>query len=324
MKAIRVNSHSIPPEIEDIPDPSPGPGEILIQVAACGLNFADLLLIKGKYQETPPTPFTPGLEMAGTVLALGDGVKGPPVETRVAAFCGQGGLAEKAVVPASSTVVLPPSMPLDLASSFQVTYGTSHVALSHRARLQQGETLLVLGAAGGVGLTAVELGHAMGARVIAVARGPEKLAIAKAAGASILIDSETENLRDRVRELGGADVVYDPVGGQAFTDAMRATNPDGRILIIGFAGGDVQQIPANHLLVKNISVEGFYWGGYLKFRPEVITQSMDQLFEMHAHGVLHPHISHRFPLDRAMEGLDLLRTRKSTGKVVITNPQFEE
>jgi NADPH2:quinone reductase len=217
-------------------------------------------------------------------------------------------------------VTIPDSMSDVQAASFQIAYGTSHLALDHRASLQPGETLLVLGAAGGVGLTAVEIGKHMGARVIASARGPDRLAIAHQAGADVLIDSDTADLRADLRAAGGVDVVYDAVGGPAFLQALRATRPEGRLLCIGFAGGDVPQIPANLLLVKNLSVIGLYWGGYLAFRPEVLTASMARLFGWFAEGSLTPHISHVLPLDRAVEGLDLLRTRQATGKVVITLP----
>jgi NADPH2:quinone reductase len=214
-------------------------------------------------------------------------------------------------------------MPLEDAAAFQITYGTSHVALDHKARLQPGETLLVLGAAGGVGLTAVEIGKRMGARVIACARGAEKLAVAKAAGADHLIDSDTDDIRIAVKALGGADVVYDPIGGDQFEAAFRATNPDGRILVIGFASGQVPPIPANHLLVKNISVLGLYWGGYLKFRPEVLTDSLSTLFRWYEAGGLRPHISHMFTLEKADEALATLRERKSTGKVVVRIAETE-
>jgi NADPH2:quinone reductase len=190
--------------------------------------------------------------------------------------------------------------------------------LEHSARLQPGETLLVLGAAGGVGLTAVEIGKLMGARVIACARGADKLEVARKAGADHLIDASTEDIRSVCKALGGVDVVYDPVGGDQFRAAMRACNPEGRILSIGFASGEVPQIPANHLLVKNLSVIGFYWGGYLKFRPEVVTESLRTLFTWYEQGRIKPHVSHVLPLDRVGEALELLRSRRSTGKVVVT------
>ncbi|MEZ5713908.1 MAG: NADPH:quinone oxidoreductase family protein [Paracoccaceae bacterium] len=317
MRVYHVPATGEPPRLGEIPRPTPAAGEILVRIAACGLNFADLLMIEGKYQDTPEPPFTLGLELSGTVAALGDGVAGPAPGTRVAVFGGQGGLAEYGCFPADRVIPLPDGAGLDEAAALQIAYGTSHVALAHKARLAPGETLLVLGAAGGVGLTAVEIGKLMGARVIACARGADKLAIAARAGADHLIDSDTDDIRDVVKALGGADVVYDPVGGDQFRAALRACRPEARMLVIGFASGDVPQIPANHLLVKNVDVLGFYWGGYLKFRPEVVTQSLATLFAWLAEGRIAPHISARLPLDRAAEGLEMLRARTSTGKVII-------
>lgn len=318
MRAFRITSHDAPGAVAEIAPPQPGAGEVLIDIAACGLNFADLLMARGQYQERPPLPITLGMEAAGTVNALGAGVGGPAPGSRVAVFAGLGGLAEQGVFPADRLVVLPDSMSFTDAAAFQVAYGTAHVALDHKARLRPGETLLVLGAAGGVGLTAVEIGKLMGARVIACARGADKLAVCKAAGADHLVDSETQDIREAVKALGGADVVYDPVGGDQFTAALRACRPEARIIVVGFASGDVPKIPANILLVKNLTVMGYYWGGYMAFRPEVLTGSLKQLFAWYEEGRLHPHISHILPLERAEEGFDLLRSRKSTGKVVIT------
>ncbi|MDU8929582.1 NADPH:quinone oxidoreductase family protein [Alisedimentitalea sp. MJ-SS2] len=306
------------PKLTQLEQPDPREGEVLVRIAACGLNFADLLMIAGKYQDTPKAPFTLGMEVAGTVEALGPGVDGPPVGSPVAVFGGQGGLAEFGRFPADRVIPLAAGIDPAQAAALQIAYGTSHVALDHKARLQPGETLLVLGAAGGVGLTAVEVGKLMGARVIACARGREKLEIAEKAGADHLIDAKTQDIRETVKALGGADVVYDPVGGDQFTAAFRACNPEARILVIGFASGDVPPIPANHLMVKNIDVLGFYWGGYLKFRPNVITDSLATLFGWLAEGRIKPHISHKLPLSQVEEGLALLRERKSTGKVVIT------
>ncbi|WP_294622245.1 NADPH:quinone oxidoreductase family protein [uncultured Roseovarius sp.] len=318
MRAYQIESPGAAPVLSEVSPPQPGMGEISVQIGACGLNFADLLMVKGEYQDTPVAPFTLGMEVAGTVTALGPDTDGPAPGTRVAVFGGQGGLAEQGCFPADRAVAIPETMDFIDAAAFQIAYGTSHVALDHRARLQPGETLLVLGAAGGVGLTAVEIGKLMGATVIACARGPEKLEAAKQAGADHLIDAETEDIRAVCKDLGGLDVVYDPVGGDQFKAAFRACNPEARLLPIGFASGDIPQIPANHLLVKNLSVMGLYWGGYLKFRPEVITDSMQTLIGWYNDGRLKPHVSHVLPLDRAAEGLDLLKTRKSTGKVVIT------
>ena len=318
MRAYQIIAPEQPAQFVEIDTPEPKSKEIRVRIAACGLNFADLLMLEGKYQDTPTPPFTLGMEVAGIVDALGDGVLGPAPGTPVAVFGGQGGLAEMGCFPAERVVTLDPSISLAEAAALPIAYGTSHVALEHKARLQPGETLLVLGAAGGVGLTAVEIGKLMGARVIACARGQDKLEIATRAGADHLIDAASEDIRDSVKALGGADVVYDPVGGDQFTAALRACNPEGRILAIGFASGVVPQIPANHLLVKNVDVLGFYWGGYMKFRPKVVTDSLAKLFDWLAEGRIKPHISHTLPLEKAAEGLELLRNRKSTGKVVIT------
>ncbi|MFP4275231.1 MAG: NADPH:quinone oxidoreductase family protein [Paracoccaceae bacterium] len=318
MRAFQVSEIGSPAGLAEIARPEPARGEVLLRIEACGLNFADLLMEKGTYQDTPEAPFTLGMEVAGTVEAAGPDTQAPAPGTRVAIFGGQGGLAEFGVFPAGRCVPLPDAMPAEHAAAFPVAYGTSHVALDHRARLQPGETLLVLGAAGGVGLTAVEIGKLMGARVIACARGADKLDVAAQAGADHLIDAATADLRAEIRALGGADVVYDPVGGEQFEAAFRACRPEARILTIGFASGEVPQIRANHLLVKNISVLGLYWGGYLKFRPEVVTDSLARLMTWYAEGRIRPHVSHVLPLERAAEGLELLRARRSTGKVVIS------
>ncbi|MGB5838470.1 MAG: NADPH:quinone oxidoreductase family protein [Albidovulum sp.] len=322
MQAYGIDGFGTPPVLRDMPVPVPAPHEIRLRIAACGLNFADLLMCDGKYQVRPDPPLTLGMEPVGVIDALGSDVSDLKTGMRVAVNASAGGLAEYGCFPAEGCLALPDAMPFDHAAAFQIAYGTSHLALDHVARLQAGETLLVLGAAGGVGLTAVEVGKRMGARVIACARGAEKLAVAQAAGADHLIDSGSDDLKAAVRALGGADVVYDPVGGDLFDASFRATNPGGRILLIGFAGGRVQQIPANHLLVKNISVQGFYWGGYLNFRPNALHDSLATLFGWYADGGLRPHISHHIPLDAASEALEILRTRKSTGKVVVTMPGY--
>lgn len=318
LRVFQVSALNSPPALAEADVPVPGEQELLLRIGACGLNFADLLMVSGSYQETPEPPFTLGMEVAGTVEACGSGATGVSPGTRVAVFGGKGGLADYGCFPAERAVVLPEGMPFVEAAAFIVAYGTSHVALDYRARLQPGETLLVLGAAGGVGLTAVEIGKLMGARVIACARGAEKLEIARKAGADHLIDAEADDLRAACKALGGVDVVYDPVGGAQFKAALRACKPEARLLTIGFASGDVPQIAANHLLVKNISVIGFYWGGYTGFKPAVISESLATLFGWYAAGRIKPHVSHVLPLESAAEGLELLRSRKSTGKVVIT------
>lgn len=317
MHAWRVNQFGQPATFERCAPPVARTGEALIRVGACGLNFADILMQDGSYQNTPPPPFTAGMEFAGSVQALGPDTAGPPIGSRVAAFAGAGGLAEYAAVPVARLVALPPNMSFAQAAAFQIAYGTSHLALDHRARLQPGETLLVMGAAGGVGLTAVEIGKRMGARVVACARGAARLQIAAEAGADVLIDSDTPDLKAALKALGGVDVVYDAVGGAGFRAALSACRPEARILCIGFASGEVPQIAANLLLVKNLSVMGLYWGGYLEFAPQVLTQSLQTLFAWFESGGLSPHISHQLPFAQYPQGLELLRSRQATGKVVI-------
>lgn len=318
MQAWRVDTFDQALTLKDVPVPIPGPGEVLVRVAACGLNFADLLMQQGRYQDCPPLPYTPGLEFAGTVTALGTESQPLPIGTRVAVFSGSGGLAEFAVVPANRLLPIPDQMSFVDAAAFQIAFGTSHLALGRRARLQPGETVLVLGAAGGVGLTAVQIAKRMGANVIACARGAQKLAIAAAHGADATIDSDTPDLKAAFKAIGGVDVVYDPVGGPAFDAALSACRPEARILTIGFASGEVPKIAANLLLVKNLTVMGLYWGGYLKFAPQVLTASMAALFQWYETGGLRPHVSHLLPFDRYPDGLDLLRNRAASGKVVIT------
>ncbi|WP_036765738.1 NADPH:quinone oxidoreductase family protein [Paracoccus pantotrophus] len=296
---------------------APGPGEVLVGLRAAALNFADLLMTKGQYQETPPLPFIPGLEGAGEVLAAGAGVALAP-GTRVVVQ-GQGTMAEANLFPAESCHPIPDAMGYDEAAGFLIAYGTSHFALTLRAGLRKGETLAVLGAAGGVGLTAVEIGAALGARVIAVARGADKLAVARAAGASDCIDSETcPDLRAALRDLGGVDVVYDPVGDAPGEAAFGALHPGGRFLVIGFAGGKPPALPLNHALVKNIAIHGFYWGGYRKLDPALLRQDIAALFALYEQGRLRPHVGATLPLERLAEGYELLASRRSTGKVIVS------
>jgi NADPH2:quinone reductase len=272
-------------------------------------------MVAGRYQEKPALPFAPGLEVAGTVVAAGPGAVIAP-GTRVAALTAAGGLAEYVAVAADRCAPLPDAMPDEIAAAFPIAYGTSHVALAWLARLRPGETLLVTGAAGGVGLTAVEIGARLGARVVAVARGAEKRAVAASAGATETLDAD-DDLREALRALGGLDVVYDTVGGPGFDAALRATRPGGRLLPIGFAGGAVPQIPANLLLVKNLTAIGFYFGAFAALRPDIVRESFATLFAWHAAGSLKPHVSHVLPLEQANAALDLLRSRQATGKVVV-------
>lgn len=316
MFAYQIATRGAAAQLLEIDLPEPEAHQIRVKIKACGLNFADLLTQNGTYQDIPPAPFTLGMELAGIVDKMGDSVNNLTLGDRVAVYSGQGGLAQCGVFDADRAIRLPDAMSFEDAAALQVAYITSHMALDHRARLKPGETLLVTGAAGGVGLTAVEIGKLMGATVIAHARGSKKLEVARAAGADHLIN-DTEDLRSRVLDLGGADVVYDAVGGDLFKAAFRACNPEARLLPIGFASGDVPQVPANHLLVKNLSVLGYYIGGYMKFRPDLVRASLQQLIKWYVEGKLHPHIGQVLPLTDVAEGMALLRERKSTGKVVI-------
>jgi len=307
--------------LEEVAAPALTANGVRIRVAAAAINFADLLMVAGKYQEKPAFPFTPGLEIAGTVVEWGDAVQGFAKGQRVMAVVGHGGYAEEAVADAAAVFPIPDRLDFAAAAGFPVAYGTSHGALAWRAALQPGETLLVHGAAGGVGLTAVEIGKAMGARVIATASTAEKLQLAAAHGADHGICSRDGDVRARVKELtdgAGADVVYDPVGGALFEASLRATAWGGRILIIGFASGDVPQIPANLLLVKNVAAHGYAWGSYIKQEPARVRDSFATLLRWWEEGKLKPHISETLPLKAAAEAMNLLKTRRATGKVVLT------
>ncbi|MEZ5796700.1 MAG: NADPH:quinone oxidoreductase family protein [Paracoccaceae bacterium] len=317
MKAWLVETLDQPPRLAELDRPVPGPGQALVRIAAAGLNFADLLMAQGKYQDRPALPFVPGLELAGTVQALGLETAGPAPGSRVAAHVAGGAFAEYALVPADRLLPLPDAMPMEHAAAFQVAYGTSHLALAVKAALAPGETLFVTGAAGGVGLTAVEIGRLLGARVIAQVRGPEKAALARAAGAEVVIDADHPDPKGALRDLGGVDVAYDTVGGAGFDAILRAMRPGGRMLAIGFAGGEVPRVPLNQLLVRNVSVIGLWWGGYLNFAPQVLNRSLASLLDWYAAGRLHPHVSAVLPLAALPEGLEQIRSRRATGKIVL-------
>jgi NADPH2:quinone reductase len=317
IRACRVTAFDEPPSLVQIELAPPGPGEVSVAIRAGALNFADTLMCKGRYQDTPELPFTLGLELSGEIIEIGEGVTGLQTGQRVAIYAGQGGLAEAGNFPADRCIPIPEGLDFAEAAALQIAYGTSHMALDYKARLQPGERLVVTGAAGGVGLTAVEIGKLMGAEVIAIARGADKLAIAKAAGADHLIDAGSPDIREQIKSLGGADVVYDAVGEPLYEACFRATNPDGRILLIGFAGGDLPKMKPNHMLVKNITAIGFYWGAYLNFNPTPLRTSLATLFDWAAEGRIKPHISHRLPLDQFAEALELIRSRQATGKVVL-------
>jgi NADPH2:quinone reductase len=304
--------------LEELPSPRPKAGEVRLAVHACGVNFADSLIIQGKYQVRPEPPFSPGMEASGVVLECGPGVAELQPGDRVMAVLSYGGYAEEVVTPAASVMRLPDAVDDVTAAGFPVAYGTSHLALTHRAHLQPGETLLVHGAGGGVGLTAVEIGKVLGATVIATAGSADKLQIAAEYGADHLIDYSKEDIRERVKALGGADVVYDPVGGDAFDASLRCIKWEGRILVIGFASGRIPQPPANLVMVKNVSVIGLHWGAYLQHNPALMHWSLSELLGWLAEGRLKPHVSQTYPLERAVEALRALVERRTTGKVVIT------
>ncbi len=313
---------------EKIMIPSPKKGEVRVKVSACGLNFADLLMVKGTYQKMPSLPFAPGGEICGVVDAVGEDIDPGWRGTRVAAYCGSGGLAEYVVVDADSCAPAPHGVSDEEVAAIPVAYGSAELALVRRARLQSGEVLVVPGAGGGVGLTAVEIGALMGARVIAMASDPAKAAAAKDKGAETVLDAtefdlKTPALRDKILTLTaghGADVIFDPVGGDLGNALLRATAFEARYMPIGFASGDVPQLKANHLLVKNVDVLGFWWGAYFEKAPEAMAESLMRLFDLAADGKIKPLVSDVFPLDRAVDGLRLIEDRKATGKVVITMP----
>ncbi len=307
-------------ELATLEPPTPRPGEVTIDVKAAALNFADLLMTRGSYQEKPPVPFVPGMELAGTIRAVGDGVGELEVGKRVLAVVNHGGFAE--VVRARAADVLPIGgvMGFDMAAGFPIAYGTAHGALAWRGQIEVGETLLVHGAAGGVGLTAVEVGRAMGAKVIATARGAERLELAREYGAWATIDTSSEDVRDRVLELThgrGVDVCFDPVGGELGNASLRTLTWEGRYLVIGSAAGTPTEIRANYLLVKNIAAVGFYWGSYRHFDPRRLRASLETLLAWARAGKLRPHISARFALEDVKQALDALKDRKTTGKVVL-------
>ena len=305
--------------VEEVAAPTPGPDDVLIDVKATAVNYADALMTAGRYQTKPDLPFSPGLETAGVVAACGARVTRLKPGDRVMAILAYGGLAEMAVAPAAETYPIPASMSFEEAGAFPVAYISSHVAIRWQGRLEPGETLLVLGAAGGVGLTAVEIGKAMGARVIAAASTAEKLAVARERGADDLVNYATEKLTDRVMALTdgkGADVCFDPVGGELFDAALSALGWGGRILVVGFVGG-VQQIPANRLLVKNRAAMGTSLRYFRWHAPDKLRASVDELLRWYDEGKLRPCISHRLPLERSVEAIKLLTDRRAYGKVVV-------
>jgi NADPH2:quinone reductase len=323
MKALVCVEHG-PPEklvVQDLPTPEPGKGEVRIRMHAAGVNFPDVLIIQNLYQFKPPLPFSPGGEAAGVVDAVGEGVTRYKVGDKVIAMIGNGAFREQFLAAQHQVIPIVGDMPFDVAAGFTMTYGTSHHALKQRARLAAGETLLVLGAAGGVGLAAVELGKLMGAKVIAAASSDEKLALCKEYGADDVINYSTEDLKERVKQITGGrgvDVVYDPVGDKYAEPAFRSIAWNGRYLVVGFAAGEIPKLPLNLPLIKGASIVGVFWGAFTAHEPKLHEANMAELLKWFAEGKLKPHVSAHLPLERGAEAIRLLMDRKAKGKVILT------
>jgi len=322
MRAVLCKAYG-PPEslvIEDVPPLDAGPGEVVVSVKAASVNFPDVLIIQNKYQVKPPLPFSPGSEVAGIVKAVGGGVTHVKPGDRVMAIIGYGAFAEEVKVEGRRVLPLPGGMDFESAAAFGLTYATSEHALVDRGALAAGETLLVLGAAGGVGIAAIEIGKALGARVIACASTDDKLAVCRAHGADETINYADEDLRERIKALtngNGPDVIYDPVGGPYTEPALRSIAWRGRLLVVGFAAGDIPKIPLNLTLLKGCSIVGVYWGEFTRREPQRFAESMQRLGRWNADGKLKPPISATFPLERAADALTRMANREVTGKVVL-------
>ena len=322
MKAILCRQFG-PPEslvLEELPSPAPGPGQVLVSVKAASVNYPDVLIIQNKYQVKPPLPFSPGSEMAGTVRALGAGVTAAKAGDRVIAFSTYGAFAEEAVVDAARLVPIPDGMDFVTAAAFLLTYGTAHHALRNRADVKPGETLLVLGAAGGVGIAAIEIGKVLGLRVIACASSDDKLAVCREHGADATINYASEDLRERIKALSGGagvDLIFDPVGGAYAEAALRSSNWRARFLVIGFAGGEIPKIALNLPLLMERSIVGVYWGEWTRRTPVEFAGAVRELSGWFREGRLRPHVSATYPLERAGEAIRLLADRKVKGKVVV-------
>ncbi len=322
MKAILCKAYGLPSSLvlEDIESPKPKEKEILVSLKACGVNFPDTLIIQGLYQFKPPLPFTPGSDIAGIVKEVGSEVKHLKVGDEVFGFVPYGGFAEEVIVPSNACFPKPPSMDFPTAASFLLAYGTSYHALKDRAQLKEGETLLVLGASGGVGLAAVELGKIMGAKVIAAASSDDKLALCKEYGADETINYETEDLKNRIKELTdgqGVDVVYDPVGGHYSEAALRSMAWEGRFLVVGFAAGEIPKIPLNLTLLKGCSIVGVFWGSFAMKTPKKNMVNTVELMQWYGEGKLKPHIHGIYPLADTSKALEEMMNRQVKGKVVI-------
>ena len=307
--------------VEEVASPTPKRGELLLEVRAAGVNFMDALVVEGKYQVKPPFPFSPGAEVAGVIRALGPDTTGPKPGTRVLATAFHGGYAEQVVVPADQAFAIPDALGDAAAAGMSIVYGTSFHALKDRAALREGETLLVLGAAGGVGLTAVELGKQFGAKVIAAASTDEKLALCREYGADEVVNYQREDLRERIKVLtggAGVDVVYDPLGGPYTEPMIRSLAPGGRFLVVGFATGEIPKLPLNLLLLKQAAAVGVFWGGWARANPRENADNMHAVLDWCAAGWLRPHVSGIFPLENFREALRQVVEREAKGKVVIS------
>ncbi len=322
MKAVMCKELGIPEKlvVEEVPSPKAAQGQVVVSVKACGVNFPDTLIIQGKYQFKPELPFSPGGEVAGTVKEVGEGVTRVKRGDRVIAFNTWGGFAEEIAVDAERTIPMPSAMDFIPASAFVLTYGTSYHALKDRAELKAGETMLVLGAAGGVGLAAIQLGKAMGAKVIAAASNDAKLQICKQNGADAVINYGAEDLRARIKAITagkGVDVVYDPVGGPYSEPALRDMAWNGRFLVVGFAAGDIPKVPLNLTLLKGCSIVGVFWGAFTRNEPEHNRENNYDLMAMYAAAKVRPHIHATYPLERAADALNEVINKRVTGKVVL-------
>ena len=323
MQAIICNSWGLPDTLilEELPDPVPGPGQVAVEIRAAGVNFPDVLIIQNKYQFKPPLPFIPGSELAGVITAIGDGVADFNVGDRVIAFTAQGAFAQRIVAPVQALMPMPAAMDFDTAAAITLTYGTSHHAVVDRAELKAGETMLVLGAAGGVGLAAIEIGKALGARVIAAASSDDKLRICRDHGADVTINYDEQDLREAIKSATngkGPDVIYDPVGGHYAEPAFRSIAWRGRYLVVGFANGEIPKLPLNLMLLKGASLVGVFWGEFARREPAKNRQAMLQLMGWLGDGTIRPHISGRYALADTAAALNDMAARKVTGKVVIT------
>jgi len=322
MKAIVCKDWGPPDslQLQDLPDLAPDAGEVVVDVRAAGVNFPDVLTVQGKYQYRPELPFTPGNEFAGTVRAVGEGVAHFKAGDKVIGFARSGAFAEQVRAPAEVLMPMPPDMDFDIAAAITLTYGTSHHAVVDRAQLKAGETMLVLGAAGGVGLAAIEIGKALGARVIAAASSAEKLEVCRAHGADVLIDYTKEDLREALKAATGGkgpDVIYDPVGGPYTEPALRSIAWRGRHLVIGFAAGEIPKLPWNLMLLKGASVVGVFWGEFARREPKANVAAMREMLGWMAEGKLKPLVSQRYALADTAQALNDMADRKVTGKVVI-------